>query len=189
LAQTFAAIAIQLNVARDVIQTKEGDGLRYLEKAKDLARFGQAEAHRSALGLHPLTLPQIELTEAMRMLVERSNIPARVQCNLYCSDSVPNDLPPEAQHNLLRIAQEAISNAVRHANPTTVSVTLQCDHSNLELEVRDNGDGIPAAQLQSQSGLGLINMRNRAKILGATFDLRTEVGQGAAIVIRLPIHQ
>jgi len=189
LAQTFAAIAIQLNVARDVIQTKEGDGLGYLAKAKDLARFGQAEAHRSALGLDPLTLPRIQLTEAMRMLVERSNIPGRVQCNLYCSDSLPNDLPPEAQHNLLRIAQEAISNALRHANPTTISVSLQCDHGNLELEVRDNGDGIPDAELQNKSGLGLINMRKRAKMIEATFDLRTELGQGTAIVVRLPIHK
>jgi len=189
LTQTFAAIAIQLNVASDVIQTREGDGLGHLAKAKDLARFGQAEAHRSALGLHPLMLPQTGLTEAIRMLVERSNIPGRLQCTLNCSDLLPNDLPPESQHNLLRIAQEAISNAVRHANPTTICVTLRCNHSDLELEVRDNGDGIPAAKLLSQSGLGMFNMRNRAKKLGATFVLRTEIGDGTAIVVRLPIHR
>jgi signal transduction histidine kinase len=189
LAQTFAAIAIQLNVARDVIQTKEGDGLRNLERAKDLARFGQKEAHRSALGLHPPVLPQIGLTEAARILVERSNVPGRLQCTLDCSDSLPDNFSPEAQHNLLRIAQEAIGNAVRHANPTTIRVSLQCDHNNFELEVRDNGDGIPAAQLQSQSGFGLLNMRNRAKKLGATFDLRTGIGDGTSIVVRIPIYK
>jgi signal transduction histidine kinase len=153
LAQSFSAIATQLNLAGEVIEAREGDGLRYLDRAKDLARFGLAEARRTALSLHPFILDKIGLTETIKMLVERSNVPGRLQCSWSANDSRANDLPLETQQHLLRIAQEAISNAVRHANPTTISVSLQtsdlssgreCDHCYLELQVQDNGRGISA---------------------------------------------
>jgi signal transduction histidine kinase len=106
-----------------------------------------------------------------------------LRCN-FRSDHIPeNSLPPRVQHELLRIAQEAIHNAVRHANPTTISVELHCDRRHLELKIRDNGRGIPAVQLLSQEGFGLGIMQNRAKKIGASFDLRTEVGRGTAIVV------
>jgi signal transduction histidine kinase len=197
LAQSFAAIATQLNLAGEVIEAKEGDGLKYLDRAKDLARFGQAEARRTALSLHPYILDKIGLTETIKMLVERSNVPGRLQCSLSANNSRANDLPPETQQHLLRIAQEAISNAVRHANPTTISVSLQTvdsssdpesDRCYLELQVQDNGRGISAPELMSQNGLGLMNMENRAKKIGASLDIRTNVGRGTAIVVRLPIN-
>jgi PAS domain S-box-containing protein len=196
LAQNFAAIAIQLNMAGEVIKAREGDGVRYLDRAKDLARFGLAEARSTALTVHPFILNKIGLTEAIEMLVERSNVPGRLQCSFWANDSRANDLPLETQQNLLRIAQEAISNAMRHANPTTISVSLQifdsssgqgCDRYYLELQVQDNGSGISVPQLMSQSGLGLTRMQNRAKKIGATLNVRTNVGRGTAIVLRLPI--
>jgi signal transduction histidine kinase len=186
LAQSFAAIATQLNVADEVIKAKEGDGVRYLERAKDLARFGLAEARRTPLSLHPFILDKVGLTETIEMLVERSN--GRLQCSFSANDSLTNALPPETQQHLLRIAQEAISNAVRHANPTTIAVSLQCDRSHLELQIRDNGRGISAAEQPSQNGFGLINMQNRAKKIEASLDIRTDVGGGTAIVVRLPIN-
>jgi signal transduction histidine kinase len=197
LAQGFAAIAIQLNIAGDVIKAREGDGVRYLDRAKDLARFGLAEARSTALSVHPFILDKIGLTEAIEMLVERSNVPGRLHCSFSANDSMANDLPLETQQNLLRIAQEAISNAIRHANPTTISVSLQtfdsssgreCDRCYLELQVQDNGRGISAPELMSQSGLGLTSMQNRAKKIGASLDVRTNVGRGTAIVVRLPIN-
>jgi signal transduction histidine kinase len=205
LAQSFSAIAIQLNIAGEVIKAREGNGVRYLDRAKDLALFGLAEARSTALSVHPFILDKIGLTEAIEMLVERSNVPGRLQCSFSANDSMANDLPLETQQNLLRIAQEAISNAIRHANPTTISLSLQtfdsrlrraqssrsgreCDRCYLELQVQDNGRGISAPKLMSQSGLGLTSMQNRAKKIGASLDVRTNVGHGTAIVVRLPIN-
>jgi signal transduction histidine kinase len=111
-----------------------------------------------------------------------------LHCSFSANDSRANDLPLETQQNLLRIAQEAISNAIRHANPTTISVSLQCDRCYLELQVQDNGRGISAPELMSQSGLGLTSMQNRAKKIEASLDVRTNAGRGTAIVVRLPIN-
>jgi signal transduction histidine kinase len=196
LAQSFSAIATQLNLAGEVIEAKEDDGVKYLDRAKDLARFGLAEARRTALNLHPFILEKIGLTETIAMLVERSNVPGRLQCSLSAKDPWANDLPLETQQHLLRIAQEAISNAVRHANPTTILVSLRtfdsssargCGRCYLELQVKDNGCGISASDLKRQNGLGLISIRNRAKKIGASLNVRTNVGRGTAIVVRLPI--
>ena len=197
LAQSFVAIATQLNAAAEVIKTKDGNGVAYLDRAKDLARFGLAEARRTALSLHPFILDRIGLTETIHMLVERSNVPGRLECSFSANDSPTGTLSPETQQQLLRIAQEAISNAVRHANPTRIAVSLQTfdsgsgrarNRSYLELQIRDNGRGISGAELLSQNSLGLINMQNRAKKIGANLDIRSQVGRGAAIIVRLPIN-
>jgi signal transduction histidine kinase len=96
-------------------------------------------------------------------------------------------LPTRIQHELLRIAQEAISNAVRHAMPTVINVSICCDSSKLVLEVADNGSGIANPQAACREGFGLSNMQARAKNLGAQLDVRTSAGRGSSIVVRMPI--
>ena len=95
---------------------------------------------------HPFVLDQAGLIGAMEMLVDRSNIPGRLRCIFSVNDPRANDLPPETQHHILRIAQEAISNAVRHGNPANISVTLRCDRTHVEL--RAENDGPNGEQLQ-----------------------------------------
>jgi two-component system, NarL family, sensor histidine kinase LiaS len=94
---------------------------------------------------------------------------------------------PSVQEELLRIAQEAMSNAVRHAQPTVINVSLRYDPPDLVLEVTDNGSGIAHPQAASRNGFGLTNMQARAKNLGAKFDLRTAADRGTSIVIRMPV--
>ncbi len=188
LVQSFAAIATQLSIAGHAIKTKRGDGVVYLDRAKDLAQLGIAEARCAALSLHPFNLDKIGLTETIRLLVERSNVPGRVQCTLSASKPLPNAIPLETQQHLLRIAQEAISNATRHADATTIWVSLQCDRGCLELQIRDNGHGISAAELVRQNGFGLINMQNRARKIGARLKIQTGVGGGTSIIVKLPIE-
>jgi GAF domain-containing protein len=123
LAQFFAGISMQLGAAKEVINT--GDGLRYVERAAELAQFGLAEARRSAFSLQPTIIEESGLIDALQKLVERSNVPGRLHCN-FRSTGVPEEgLPTRIQHELSRISQEAISNAVRHAKSTVVSVTLR----------------------------------------------------------------
>jgi len=187
LAQSFAGISMQLFAAQEVIQTTDDNSLGYIERANDLARFGLAEARRSALSLRSDVIEESGLIEALQMLVERSNIPGRLRCNFRSNGIRKESLPLQVQHDLLRIAQEAISNALRHAKPTVISVNLRLDSPNLVLEIRDNGSGIDNTRLENGEGLGLGNMRNRAKSLGAELDIRTAAGRGTSIIVRLPI--
>ena len=124
LAQFFTAISMQLGVAKEVIKPGADNALTYLERASELAQHGLAEARRSAFSLQPTVTEESGLIEALQKVVERSNIPGSLRCN-FSSHGVPEEsLPPSAQQELLRIAQEAISNAVRHTKPTIISVDL-----------------------------------------------------------------
>jgi signal transduction histidine kinase len=188
LAQNFAGISMQLFVAEEDIKTNCSNGLNYIERANDIARFGLAEARRSTLSLQASMVEELGLIQAMQMLVDRSNIPDRLHCTFH-SNSVPDEsLPLAVQQGLLRIAQEAISNALRHAKPTLISVSLRLSPPNLILEVRDNGSGIVSERLKTGEGFGLINMRERAKKLNATLDIRTAPGRGSSIVVSLPVN-
>jgi signal transduction histidine kinase len=78
----------------------------------------------------------------LQALVERMSLPGRLRCNFRSDNTPEKSLSPRVQHELLRVAQEAIHNAVRHANPTVIVVTLQWDTPNLLLQVEDKGFGI-----------------------------------------------
>jgi predicted ATPase/signal transduction histidine kinase len=185
LAQLFTGISMQLGVAKEVFKT--GDGLSYVERAIELAQFGIAEARRSAFSLQPTTIEESGLIDALQNLVERSNVPGRLHCN-FRSTGVPEEsLPSRIQHELLRIAQEAISNAVRHAKPTVVSVTLRWEPPNLILKVKDNGSGISSASLQKSEGFGLRNMRTRVSQIDGVLTIQSAVGHGTSIVLTVPI--
>ena len=111
----------------------------------------------------------------------------RLRCD-FRSDNIPEErLPSSIQHELLRIAQEAISNAVRHAKATVVSVTLRWNPPNLILKVKDNGSGISSASLEKSKGFGLINMRTRASQIDGKLDIQTAAGHGTSIVLTVPI--
>jgi len=187
LAQLFAGISMQLGAAKKVITRGTESGLRYVERGIELAQFGLAEARRTAFSLQPSFIEESGLVAALQKMVERSNIPGSLQCNFYSTGVPEESLPQSVQQNLLRIAQEAMSNAVRHAKPTLISVSLLRDSANLVLEVTDNGFGIANTEAAFKEGFGLSNMHARAEQVGAKIDVRTSAGRGTSIVIRLPL--
>jgi two-component system NarL family sensor kinase len=186
LAQIFTGISMQLFAAQEIV-TKDDNSFGCIERAYDLAQVGLGEARSSALSLRSDIIEESGLIEALRMLVERSNIPGRLRCSFRSSGVRDENLSPQVHQPLLRITQEAISNAIRHANPTVISVVLQSSSSDLVLEIRDNGVGIDNARLGNGEGLGFGNMRERAKKLGAELVVRTAVGRGTNIIVRLPV--
>jgi signal transduction histidine kinase len=152
-----------------------------------MAKFGLAQARTSILSLSSSAIQESGLTTALQHLVERSNVAGRLRCD-FRSNHIPEEsLPATVQHQLLRIAQEAISNAVRHAKPTVVSVTLRWEKPNLILQVTDNGSGIPRASLEKSEGFGLSNMRTRASQIDGKLDIQTAAGHGTSIVLTVPI--
>ena len=187
LAQSFTAICMQLGVAKQELSSQVGDPLYRIQRAVELAQLGLAEARRCA---HDLRLSMVEesgLTVELQRLAERSSVVGRLSCDLR-SNKIPEDkLPPRLKHELLRIAQEAVHNAVRHANPSAIVVTLQWETPILFLEVKDNGCGIPADRLEQSEGLGLRSMRERASGIGGRFEIQTAAGWGTSIIVTVPV--
>ncbi len=185
LAQSFTAICMQLGVAKEELSSKEGDPLCRIQRAVELASLGLAEARRFAHRLH--LSDESGLAMALRTLVERISLPGRLRCDFQSDDIPEKSLQPRVQHELLRIAQEAIHNAVRHANPTLIEVALQWDAPNLFLQVKDNGSGISVPQLEKSEGFGLRNMRERASEIDGRFEIQTAAGHGTTVMVTVPI--
>ncbi len=188
LAQFFTGISMQLGAAKEVIKAGDNNILSYVERASDLAQFGLSEARRSAFSLQPTIIEESGLIEALQKLVERSNISGRLRCNFHSAGVPEESLPPSVQQELLRIAQEAMSNAVRHAKPTVISVNLHCHPPDIVLEVIDNGSGMADSQAASREGFGFSNMRARAENIGAQLKVRTASGRGTTIVVQVPMN-
>jgi signal transduction histidine kinase len=125
------------------------------------------------------------LIESLQMLVERSNIPGRLHCT-FRSNLEDESLPVLVRQDLLRIAQEAISNALRHAKSTAISVSLRSDPPNLILKVKDNGSG-RTSEAETREGFGFVNLRARVKKLKGSLDIRTALGRGTSIVVSVPV--
>jgi signal transduction histidine kinase len=94
-------------------------------------------------------------------------------------------VPADVEHALLRVTQEACSNAVRHGGARRLAVSLTCQDGQVELGIRDGGSGFdPAAP---QAGSGLAHIRDRVAELGGTVDIDSAPGRGAALTIRVPV--
>jgi signal transduction histidine kinase len=196
LAQSFVGICMQLAVASEEMQKESREALTHVERAADLAQFGLSEARRFAFSLRSDVVDAYGLIEALKMLTERSNVPGRLLCTFSLSQVSEEILVPQIKQDVLRIAQEAISNAVRHARPTIISVNLRLVPPNLLLEIKDNGSGFSRAKVSMSSaessnyekGLGLASMQARAKNLGAEFEIRSAPDTGTNVIVRLPLR-
>jgi len=184
LAQSFVGISMHLDAA-EAAPTK-AKGLPNIRRANELARFGLAEARRSVLSLRSGIQPG-GLVKAIQQLIERSNVPGILRCELQLEDIPDERIPSQVQHEVVRICQEAISNAVRHAKSTVITTSLVWNAPDLTLKVTDNGSGISASRLEQTAGFGMANMRARAEKLGAKLQIETSVGRGTSIIVTLPI--
>jgi signal transduction histidine kinase len=99
-------------------------------------------------------------------------------------------LPLETEHALLRIAQEALHNAMRHAPGSSIQVTLRAGAKTVSLRIRDDGPGFDASTLpRTRRGMGLATMRERATEIGARVEIQSRLGAGTTVTVSLTVPQ
>ncbi len=185
LAQGFTGIVVQLEAAEDTLSDAPEEAQEHLIRARNLAKESLAEARRSVWALRPPVLESSDLSTALRQMLDRLIPGTMIQAQVTVKGE-PYSLPPQTETELLRIAQEAVTNALKHAKPTAVSLTLTYDPQQLMLLVQDNGQGFNPAQ--PSAGFGLTSMRERAmKINGRlNVNIRTEGGTDVVCVVNRP---
>jgi signal transduction histidine kinase len=188
LAQGFTGILMQLGAAEEAMHecARSSPLPAILTRIRDLAKDGLAEARRSVMALRPDQTRRVGLELALKQLAERSTVDGRVACTF--EGTLNGDgLAPERQHELLRIAQEAVSNAVRHAHPGNVRILLEEEVRLWRLSVIDDGRGMTLMpELYASQGYGLNNMRERAQGLGGKFHIESHPGEGTRVIVTLP---
>ncbi len=141
------------------------------------------EAHNVAVGLCPLDPDPDALAPALRALAKRVQHTAAVRCDFLAVGDVRVPDPEAAQH-LYRIAQEALSNAARHAHASRIAVELRGSDGELTLEVEDDGAGMPGKL--PAGGMGLRTMAYRAQILKGELTVASAPGGGTRVGCRVP---
>jgi two-component system NarL family sensor kinase len=156
---------------------------RELGVAKDLATQALSEARGAIAGLRPFVLDDLGLAPGLESLA-RSLSGVEVDV-----DVEPLTLPPHVEVALYRIAQEALQNVVKHAEATAVAVQLRAVDGEVRLVVSDDGRGFeedPAAA-PAVHGYGLVGMRERAELIGATLTLASRSGTGTRLDVTVPL--
>jgi|GEM_PF-4839126 len=185
LAQNLAGIALQLEVAEDDLSANpEGLGPR-LARAKALAREAHAEARRSVWALRSGSLEGGDLSSALRQLCNRTveQTGTKVEFKLHGS---LRPLAPDAENHLLRIGQEAVTNALKHAEAKRICIRLRYEPERVTLEVKDDGKGFSVEESRNREGVGLSSMWERSKLIGATLRIKSSKGSGTQVIARVP---
>src|SRR5262249_4461717 len=187
LAQGFVGISSQLDAVAMCMPEEESAARKYLDMAGRMARHSLTEARRSVMDLRASVLEGQDLGAAlesgMRMWTLGSGVDVKVDV-----DGPETVLPQEMEQHLLRIAQEAVTNVVKHAGASRIAIKLHTEARKLYLKIRDNGRGFETPDVFSSRGghFGLIGMRERAERLGGELKLASNPGEGTEVEVTVP---
>ena len=193
LAQVLGYVNVKAGAARRLVDlgrvSEAGLELQQLENA---AREVYAEVREAILGLRTITQGETGLIQVLRGYLQRfgelSNIPVEL---LIEGDDAALALRPDAEVQLIRIIQEALSNVRKHAGAQKAYVRLGVEQDVTVLIIEDDGKGFSSDRSSLRGGpqFGLQTMRERAEALGGSFMIDTAPGRGTRIVVRLPRDQ
>lgn len=184
LAQSFAGVSVQLELVSQLLaHSQPAAASQQLDRTRAYVREGLAEARRSIWDLRAITA-QNTLPTRLTHLVEQSRTePLAVHLNI---GGTYRELPSSVENELLRIAQEALTNVQRHANATEVNVDLRYDPNHLHLTIADNGSGFNPSH-SSNGHFGLQGMRERAAQIDAQLNITSSPNRGTTITLDLPV--
>ena len=186
LAQDFAGILMQLQAVLCFMDANPAQAHTHLNRARDLARTGITAARRSVWALRQDSSDYSEFLHLLTHLIEQMALGTSVHTQVQVQGT-PYPLPSEVGLNLLRIAQEAITNALRHADAERLELQLNYKSNCVQLSIQDNGRGFDLQILMR--GLGLMGMQQRADLIGAQLDISSVPGAGTTITMKMPIFR
>ncbi len=189
LAQGFTGVLLQLEAAEAKLSRMEGDPtpiLTRLDHARNLAVASLQEARRSVMALRPRKPEGTDLLGALRLLTDRLLAGTDIHVELALVGE-PRPLRERIEDELIRMAQELITNALRHGKAKWVRVVLQFEGRQVRLSIEDDGKGFdPSADV---AGYGMRSIRESIKQLQGQLDIDSSQGLGSRITITLPIRR
>ena len=186
LAQGLGAISVHLEMVTDHVPAGTKAAV-HLAEARHLTRESLAEARTSIWNMRSQALETGDSSDAIAGVLDRLTDLEGIEGHFSVAGE-PFRLPPVTENNLLRIAQEAITNAVRHGQATRIEVHLAFDPEEIRLEVSDNGCGFdPSVPAPADSHFGLVGMRERATETHGTLTIESGRGKGTLVSFVLPV--
>lgn len=185
LAQGFTGIILNLEAAEAASKNLPKEVRFRLNKAQEVARENLGMVRNSLMELSgPSSRPVPNLADALREFAHRADSTGRDRVRFTLRGELES-LQGAVAENLLFIAQQATDNALRHAHPNVVHVTLSFDGHEIRLAVQDDGCGFVVTKVRY--GMGLTNMRDRVEFIGGKFALSSRPGAGTTVEVSIPL--
>jgi len=190
LEQTLTGIALQLDMSSKLFHSRPGDANHHLELASDLVTQSQAEVRRSVWDLRSRALEQFDLPSALltngKQLIDGTSIHFAVNAK-----GRVRPLPETVEENLLRIAQEALTNVIKHSKATTTTIELDYGPKTVGMEIKDNGCGFESDNCAGpgEGHFGLLGISERAKRLGTNAVWESKRGRGTIVRVQVALDQ
>jgi signal transduction histidine kinase len=202
LAQGFVAVSVQLELVGQLMRASADAAREQLERTQTLVRTSLEEARSSIWELRSQSAEREDLAaRILRMaeeVVARSGMQpaagnglgdgkhARVQLQVSGTN---HPLGADVERELMRIAREAVVNAVRHGHPDNIALRLEFEGRLFAMEIRDDGRGFAGAPRDGASGhYGMVGMRERAAAIGASLTVESNAGAGTQVRLLLPLN-
>lgn len=189
--QTVSNIVMQIEFLKKVLE-KEPE--KVTAELDHLIRSGQQAVHemRTMLfDLRPLVLETQGLPAALQLFTERHQAEGRARLHLHLDESVGR-YPAQVEGAVFSIVQEAVNNALKHAQAQNIWIRLGEKGETLVVEVEDDGVGFSLETVlqayENRERFGLLSMRERAEILGGELTIISAPGQGTTVMLRIPIE-
>jgi len=187
LAQGLTATSVQLQLAKVNLSDAADATHQHLDMAQQLVRGSLEEARNSIWNMRPQVLETGDLATALKNILTQlsKGVVAETRFDVVGRN---RRLPAVVENNVLRLGQEAITNAVNHARAKKINVRLEFDPKHFFLTVIDDGRGFDSANPPpSSGGFGLVAMHARAKELNGKLEIRSTANQGTTVSLSLPL--
>jgi len=189
LAQAFTGISLQLEVAKQLVYQQPETVEKVLQHMSQLTKNGLAEARRSVWALYPPGEEYANLAQMLYDSVEQMSRNTTIKVAVKILGE-PCPLSPYIGMNLLRVGQEALTNALKHSQAHNVVIELTYTTDLVLLSIRDDGRGfLPPPNLDNlNGGFGLVGMYERCDRIGAQLNILSQPGFGTQILVESPLH-
>jgi signal transduction histidine kinase len=180
LAHSLSAVAVQLEAVKALWHDDPEEAQRMLDRSLVGARDGLGEARRAIQALRASPLEELGLTGALDRLRTETESRSSLEVDLSVDEPL-GDLDPHVEQAVFRIADEALTNAVRHASAHRAEIELRRRGTQVELRVSDDGAGFDPDRVGRDGHHGVTGMRERAEMVGGVLTLESAPGAGTTL--------
>ena len=183
--QLLTAIKLRL----ETFERTGSNDLSIIHKSKELVTLAGKEIKNIIYSLHPAFLDAFGLSPAITALIQEAEISSNININLEFDDPLVR-FNPKIELHVFRIVQESLNNLIRHAKATNANISVNVKDNYLYIYIRDDGSGFkmtPGAGTEKKHSFGLINIRERVKLLGGNFQIESIENKGTELFVEIPI--
>jgi signal transduction histidine kinase len=191
LAQWLVSASYSMQTgAEQMTSSKFEEAQGELARANDIVSQSVKELRRVILDLHPIALAELGLVGALKQSIDYFNRENGVRCDFRVIGSSAN-MSFINDVTIYRVTLEALNNVRKHAAANHVGVILEFNDDHVAVSIEDDGKGFDVNDMEGNKGahgnLGLVTMKERTEMIGGNFEIKTGLGEGTSILMRLPV--